>query len=569
MSSPTTSTSENRIRSRRNFVFDNSISCLKTERTTNIDIDNKNKNNYYYYDNNRIKMMMNFNQNPNSSFLILAYILLIITAITITIVNGNNICGATVNFLYCNCDNHDNALEADCFTIGENISSNDPKWQWFSKYKSLKRLKLSGYNNVTLQKFPKILFQSQTLRNSLHDVVLSDLQFKTLPTGSFQNMSQLLLVDISLCSLMEIQTNAFDNLIRLEKIAMTKNNISTLPRMFRNVPSLRELFLEDNNITKFERGVFESLENLNYLTLDNNKIQTLSSYYFDGLVELNSLDLRYNQIEHLPSRVFEKLSKLEILDLSHNKIVDIDEEAFVGLKQLKELQIKNNKLKQIGTQLRVMENLIEIDLDDNEIQALSKYSFYRPDQKRFVSMKLRDNQLYCNCQLFWLKEAFEMNPENRNYNNKQRCYLGQGQYSNDLTIVQFLMDNLTIEQCTLPLPPTIATIDDDIETEPIETIDSIEENFNEKIDDLPDIPTDGDKNTEPEIIDKIDENIDDHENSADNNNNNHEPPQLNVAGFDRTNSNDNDNKDNGVCTLHSWSSALALSFLLIIIYHCP
>ena len=65
-----------------------------------------------------------------------------------------------------------------------------------------------------------------------------------------------------------------------------------------------------------------------------------------------------------------------------------------------------------------------------------------------------DNQLYCNCQLFWLKEAFEMNPENRNYNNKQRCYIGQGQYSNDLTIVQFLMDNLTIEQCTLPLPPT-------------------------------------------------------------------------------------------------------------------
>ncbi|OTF72621.1 leucine-rich transmembrane protein, partial [Euroglyphus maynei] len=163
------------------------------------------------------------------------------------------------------------------------------------------RLKLSGYNNFTLRQFPKILFQTQTLRDSLHDVILSDLQFRTLPTGAFKDMSQIRLIEISLCSRIEIQTNTFDNLPRLEKIVMTKNNIPRLPRMFRNVPSLREIYFEDNNISTFERGVFESLKNLNYLTLDNNKIHTLSSYYFDGLTELNTLELRYNQIKHLPS----------------------------------------------------------------------------------------------------------------------------------------------------------------------------------------------------------------------------------------------------------------------------
>ncbi|OTF82931.1 hypothetical protein BLA29_014301, partial [Euroglyphus maynei] len=113
------------------------------------------------------------------------------------------------------------------------------------------------------------------------------------------------------------------------------------------------------------------------------------------------LELRYNQIKHLPSRVFEKLSKLEILDLSHNEIKDIDEGAFIGLIQLKELQMEFNKLKYIGTQLRIMANLIEIDLDGNELQALSKYSFHRPDQKRFVHMKIR-SKFFSICFIYCL-----------------------------------------------------------------------------------------------------------------------------------------------------------------------
>lgn len=387
MLSSSSSPSINRSRSRK-FFSNNSISRLTSSRINIAEY--KNDYNYDNINKNRMKMMTNSNHKFYSSFLIFAYILLIIVTLKTTIVNGNNnICGATENFLFCNCDNGDNAQEAACFTLGENILANDAKWDLFAEHKSLKRLKLSGYNNVSLRQFPQKLFNNQTLRDSLHDVILSDLQFKTLPTGAFKNMGQVRLIEISLGSRMEIQENAFDNLTSLEKIVMTKNNITKLPRMFRNVSSLREIYFEDNNIVTFERGVFKPLKNLNYLTLDNNKIETLSAYYFDGLVELNSLDLRFNQIKHLPSRVFEQLTKLEILDLSHNQIEDIDEKAFVGLIQLKELQMKFNKLTHIGTQLRIMANLIEIDLDGNQLQALSKYSFHRPDQKRFVNIKIR------------------------------------------------------------------------------------------------------------------------------------------------------------------------------------
>ena len=48
---------------------------------------------------------------------------------------------------------------------------------------------------------------------------------------------------------------------------------------------LKELFLDNNNITAIAQKSFESLENLEWLHLANNKIETVAGDAFVGLQE--------------------------------------------------------------------------------------------------------------------------------------------------------------------------------------------------------------------------------------------------------------------------------------------
>ena len=69
---------------------------------------------------------------------------------------------------------------------------------------------------------------------------------------------------------------------------------------------LRNLYLENMNLTELPAGVFDGLEHLNgdlLLSLQGNKLRTLPEGLFQNLSGLRYLYLQNNGLEELPSSV--------------------------------------------------------------------------------------------------------------------------------------------------------------------------------------------------------------------------------------------------------------------------
>nr|3E6J_A Chain A, Variable lymphocyte receptor diversity region [Petromyzon marinus] len=106
------------------------------------------------------------------------------------------------------------------------------------------------------------------------------------------------------------------------------------------------LYLHDNQITKLEPGVFDSLINLKELYLGSNQLGALPVGVFDSLTQLTVLDLGTNQLTVLPSAVFDRLVHLKELFMCCNKLTELPR-GIERLTHLTHLALDQNQLKSI------------------------------------------------------------------------------------------------------------------------------------------------------------------------------------------------------------------------------
>ncbi|XP_017778140.1 PREDICTED: leucine-rich repeat and immunoglobulin-like domain-containing nogo receptor-interacting protein 1-B, partial [Nicrophorus vespilloides] len=59
----------------------------------------------------------------------------------------------------------------------------------------------------------------------------------------------------------------FNDLLKLEEINLSYNNISKINNPFSESQNLKDLNISNNNITTLELGMFKNLKSLNYLDL--------------------------------------------------------------------------------------------------------------------------------------------------------------------------------------------------------------------------------------------------------------------------------------------------------------
>nr|5WK4_A Chain A, Variable lymphocyte receptor 39 [Petromyzon marinus]5WK4_B Chain B, Variable lymphocyte receptor 39 [Petromyzon marinus]5WK4_C Chain C, Variable lymphocyte receptor 39 [Petromyzon marinus]5WK4_D Chain D, Variable lymphocyte receptor 39 [Petromyzon marinus]5WK4_E Chain E, Variable lymphocyte receptor 39 [Petromyzon marinus]5WK4_F Chain F, Variable lymphocyte receptor 39 [Petromyzon marinus] len=109
------------------------------------------------------------------------------------------------------------------------------------------------------------------------------------------------------------------------------------------IPTDRQnLWLNNNQITKLEPGVFDSLTALTFLNVGDNQLSALPIGVFDRLAQLTRLGLSHNQFTALPAGVFDKLPKLTHLVLHTNQLKSIPRGAFDNLKSLTHIYLFNN-----------------------------------------------------------------------------------------------------------------------------------------------------------------------------------------------------------------------------------
>ncbi|KAF7261056.1 hypothetical protein EG68_02249 [Paragonimus skrjabini miyazakii] len=129
----------------------------------------------------------------------------------------------------------------------------------------------------------------------------------------------------------------------LQVIHLAKNQINSLqPFQFHRMPSLRSLFLQNNEITSVTG--LEGLQQMRELVLDGNKIKEISGISFLYNWSLQEIHLEYNRLREL--KQLNGMETLKRLYVAGNKLADLsDLEKFAeSQKQLVEISLIDNPI---------------------------------------------------------------------------------------------------------------------------------------------------------------------------------------------------------------------------------
>lgn len=214
---------------------------------------------------------------------------------------------------------------------------------------------------------------------------------------------------------------------KLQHLQLSKLGIKEVrPHPFRNVPMLKRLFLNGNELVHVPNGVFSGL-GLERLDLSKNKISTIEQFAFDNMVDLVQVDLednklrkvnpnwfyncprlvklnfQRNHLKELPAYSFRYIkggqgdAKPEI-NLQFNRISKMGAKVFGGFEDGVLVLLDNNKLEDIPEELFEGKsgNVMELSLSRNLFKCLPDAVLYMFDAT-CSSVSVEDNPLECDC----------------------------------------------------------------------------------------------------------------------------------------------------------------------------
>lgn len=145
----------------------------------------------------------------------------------------------------------------------------------------------------------------------------------------------------------DINFSPFMNLTRLYDLKLDAQNphgLGILPRtLFRGLYSLNSLYLTNNMIAYLAHDVFSDLKNLNFLSLDNCCVGPthLPPGIFKNLPKLTILAIENMGIQNLSTEVFGNMSQLKQIQLNHNVLQTFSVSMMKSLSKLQYLDIRN------------------------------------------------------------------------------------------------------------------------------------------------------------------------------------------------------------------------------------
>lgn len=137
---------------------------------------------------------------------------------------------------------------------------------------------------------------------------------------ALQSLSGLKDLDISMNGLSDFAAEHYlRNKSALDQLKMTGNALTRLShKLFTESKSLRAIAIDDNLISEIEEGTFESLIQLEVLNLAKNNLAHICDF---KLRQVKFLNLSRNSVEFFVTHEDSRLYRLEVLDLSHNKLL--------------------------------------------------------------------------------------------------------------------------------------------------------------------------------------------------------------------------------------------------------
>ncbi|PWA31930.1 hypothetical protein CCH79_00006670, partial [Gambusia affinis] len=136
------------------------------------------------------------------------------------------------------------------------------------------------------------------------------------------------------------------------------------------VPShIKYVYLQHNQITGIQDGVFDNATNLVWVILSHNRLSSekISNSVFVKLGSLDRLYLDNNELTHVPRNLPRSLTDLR---LSYNKIKNISSKLFESMRNLTILQLQGNVIEEVEGGLMGLKSLMMLDMSKNKLKKI-------------------------------------------------------------------------------------------------------------------------------------------------------------------------------------------------------
>ncbi|XP_048404635.2 decorin [Stegostoma tigrinum] len=203
----------------------------------------------------------------------------------------------------------------------------------------------------------------------LRVVQCSDLGLTTVPKDIPKDTT---LLDLQNNRITEIKENDFKNLRNLNALILVNNKISTVhPKAFAPLVKLQRLYLSKNLLKEIPANIPPSLHELR---IHENEITKVKKNAFDNLSQVYALEMGSNPLKNsgIDSGAFNGLKKLSFIRLSDASLTDIPKDLPVSLA---EIHLDGNKISRVkADSLKGLKNLVRLGLSFNEINRVDNGS---------------------------------------------------------------------------------------------------------------------------------------------------------------------------------------------------
>lgn len=153
---------------------------------------------------------------------------------------------------------------------------------------------------------------------------------------------------------------------------------------------LTDLTLSKNRIVEIEPDAFDNLISLVSLDLSQNSLSRFQSVPYSN--SFDSLLLSYNRIDFIGN--LERAPNLTVVDLHSNKL-SVFPEAISELRKLKTLQVSNNDLGDLDPRLALLPHLVRLSVEGNPLKCIksSVRNAGAEPLKKYLKMRLTEAEV--------------------------------------------------------------------------------------------------------------------------------------------------------------------------------
>uniref|UniRef100_A0A5S6QHV9 Gelsolin-like domain-containing protein n=1 Tax=Trichuris muris TaxID=70415 RepID=A0A5S6QHV9_TRIMR len=252
--------------------------------------------------------------------------------------------------------NLDRARSAIVLNLSCNMMESIPS-QLFINTADLIYLDLSSNKLTMLPPQIRRLVDLQVL--ILNDNPLCHFQLKQLPCMTFLRVLHMR----NTCRNAGSIPSSLDNLVNLEDVDFSCNELKEVPDALYKLQNLRRLNLSQNSISSLE-GFADCWPKLEVLNLSRNNLRSLPDM-ITRMSKLRLLFVNENDLtfEGIPSGIG-KLVNLEVFHAAYNKL-ELVPEGLCRCVKLRKVKLNNNKLMTIPSSIYLLADLVELDLRNN------------------------------------------------------------------------------------------------------------------------------------------------------------------------------------------------------------